>query len=134
MNISNYDDLLAMARQQAEPQRMLFVFTKADLPEEHSEIEAQRFNEGQGGNLVPVVSVDKGLDELSNFPNLVEESRQIYKDWKVVFIAALAGKGGVMPSHGEVEHSLEIMIDSINQGKISQFLAFDQEANPLQFF
>ena len=113
---------------------MLFVFTKAELPEEHTEEEAKRFNEGDGGNLVPVVSVDKGLEELSNFPNLVEESWQVYKDWKIVFIAALAGKGGVMPNNSEVEQSLETMIDSINQGKFSQFLAFDQEGNPVQFF
>jgi hypothetical protein len=45
-----------VARQQQEPQKFLFVLTKADLPEEHSEAEAKRFNEGEGGNLVPVVS------------------------------------------------------------------------------
>jgi len=123
-----------VARQQPEPQQFLFVFTKVDLPEEHSETEAKRFHEGEGGNLVPVVSVSKGLDELSDFPSLVAESVRIFKNWKVVFIAVLAGKMGMMPSDNEINESLEMMADSINKGDISKFVGFDQEGNPLQFF
>lgn len=123
-----------MARQQPEPQQFLFVFTKADLPEEHSETEAKRFHEGGGGNLVPVVSVHKPLDDLSDFSSLVAESVRIFKDWKVVFIAILAGKMGMKPSDSEIDESLEMMIDSINKGDISKFVAFDQEGNPLQFY
>jgi hypothetical protein len=123
-----------VARQQQEPQEFLFVFTKADLPEEHSEQEAKRFQEGGGGNLVPVVSVHKPLADLSDFPSLVAESLQVIKNWKVVFIAVLAGKMGMKPSDSEIEESLEMMIDSINKGDISKFVAFDQEGNPLQFY
>ena len=34
MSISSFDDLLQMARQQKEPQRLLFVFAGAELPQE----------------------------------------------------------------------------------------------------
>jgi len=123
-----------VARQQQEPQKFLFVFTKSDLPEEHTEQEAKRFKEGGGGNLIPVVSVSKGLDELSDFPSLVAESVRIFKDWKVVFIAVLAGQMGMMPSEDEINKSLEMMAESINKGDISKFVGFDQEGNPLQFY
>ena len=33
MEISSFDDLLRAARQQPEPQRLLFVFAGAELPE-----------------------------------------------------------------------------------------------------
>jgi len=37
MNISNFPDLLNAARQQPEPQRLLFVFTQSELPEGYTE-------------------------------------------------------------------------------------------------
>jgi hypothetical protein len=123
-----------VARQQSEPQQFLFIFTKVGLPEDHNDLEAKRFEEGEGGNLIPVISVHKPLAALSDFPSLVAESVRIFKDWKVVFIAILSGKMGIAPSDSEIDESLEMMIDSINKGDISKFVAFDQEGNPLQFF
>ena len=75
MTISNYDDLLQAARSQAEPQLLLFVFTKAELPEDATQEEKENFSKGLGGTLTPVVCVDKSPDELSNFTALVEESK-----------------------------------------------------------
>ncbi len=80
MLISSYDGLITAAKQQLEPQRLLFVFTKVELPVEHSDIEAEKFHAGQGGNLVPVVCVDKALNELGSFSDLVEESKQTGQD------------------------------------------------------
>ena len=40
MNIASFDDLLVAARQQPEPQRLLFVFAGVDLP--YDATEAQR--------------------------------------------------------------------------------------------
>ena len=34
MEISNFDDLVQAARLQKEPQKLLFVFTKTELPED----------------------------------------------------------------------------------------------------
>jgi hypothetical protein len=66
MNISSFDDLLQAAMQQAQPQRLLFVFASADLPADSTEEQRARFQAGEGGALVPVMCVDKAPDELKN--------------------------------------------------------------------
>lgn len=134
INISNFDELLSVARQQAEPQRMLFVFAQSELPEEHDKMQAQRFKDGQGGSLNPIMYVDKTLDELSNFAALVQESQQMGKHWHIVFAAALAGQGGLLPSSAEVEATLNMMVKSVQQGVISNFLAYDRDGNQMRLY
>ncbi|MBC7858917.1 MAG: ribonucleotide reductase subunit alpha, partial [Burkholderiaceae bacterium] len=71
MNNVPFADLLAAANQQLEPQRMLFVFAESQLPDQASEIEKRRFDEGQGGVLTPVMCVDKLPSEIGSFADLV---------------------------------------------------------------
>lgn len=112
---------------------MLFVFAQAELPEEHNKAQAQRFHAGQGGALNPIMYVDKTLAELSSFPALVKESQQMGQHWHIVFVAALAGRNGVLPSSAEAQAALEMMVKSVQQGAISNFLAYDREGSPMQF-
>ena len=49
MNISSFDDLLTMARQQQLPQRLLFVFAGIELPADSTPEQLARFEAGQGG-------------------------------------------------------------------------------------
>jgi len=121
------------ARQQPEPQRLLFVFASTELPEEHSEIEAQRFASGQGGALNPIMYVGKTPDELGSFADLVVESQQMGQPWEIVFVASLAGRMGTLPEDKETQEALEMMVKSIQQGAISSFLAYDREGMPIQF-
>ncbi|MDD5240996.1 MAG: ribonucleotide reductase subunit alpha [Sulfuricella sp.] len=133
MNISSYEELLEAARQQPEPQRFLFVFTIPELPEGYTEVQIQRFHAGQGGVLTPKVCTDKAQDELGSFADLVEESRQTGQDWKIVFVACLSGRGGVMPTSEEAQKPLKDMEEAINNGAVSPFLAYDREGNQVQF-
>lgn len=94
MNISNYADLLTAARQQPEPQRLFFVFTQPELPEGYAAAQNKGFQDGTGGVLTPQMCTDKALDELGDFADLVEESRHMGQDWKIVFVACLAGHAG----------------------------------------
>jgi hypothetical protein len=132
MNISNYADLLKAAKQQPEPQRLLFVFTKPELPEGYTEAQNQDFQAGTGGVLTPQMCTDKALDELGDFSDLVKESRQTGQDWKIVFVASLPGRAGVMPSTEEAQEPLKTMIHSIQNGAISRYLAFDQDGDLVQ--
>ena len=125
MNIANYADLLNAARQQPEPQRLLFVFTQPELPDGDTEVQKRDFHAGTGGVLTPQMCVDKALDELGDFSALVEESRQMGPDWKIVFVASLPGRAGVMPSTGEAQEPLKTMVNSIQNGAVSKYLAFD---------
>lgn len=132
MNIANYSDLLKAARQQPEPQRLLFVFTQPELPEDHTEAQAQRFREGKGGVLTPKMCTDKALDELGDFSDLVEESHKTGQDWKIVFVACLAGRAGVMPSSEDAQGPLKKMVDSIRNGAVSRYLAYDRDGDQIR--
>jgi hypothetical protein len=131
--IASFDDLLRAARAQPEPQRLLFVFTVAELPEDSTPEERRRFAEGLGGALVPLVCVDKSPGELDTFAALAEESRAMGHDWSVVFAAGLAGRGGRAPTSEDSQAPLQRMVDAIKFGAHAPFMAFDRDGVPVQF-
>lgn len=134
MDITSYTDFIDAARQQPEPQRLLFVFAAAELPENASVDQQAGFESGRGGALAPVMCVDKLPDELGSFTELVAESQQMGKHWDVVFAASLSGRGGVAPSSSEADQPFNTMIESIRQGNLARFLAFNREGALLQFY
>jgi len=131
MTISSFDDLLLEARQQAEPQRLLFVFSGAELPDDATAVQRARFEAGSGGALTPLMCVDKTPQELDTFSALVEESCQFGHDWVVVFVAALAGRGGLAPTSKEAEAPLQRMVESIKAGLVGAFIPFDRQGQPV---
>ena len=133
LRISSFDDLLRAARQQPEPQRLLFVFMGAELPEDSTPEQRQRFAAGAGGALVPLMCVDKAPDELSTFAALAEESRMSGPEWTMVFVAGLAGQGGRALSHDDAEAPLQRMVEAIKAGSHGSFIPFDREGQPVVF-
>ena len=131
MNISSFEDLLHAARQQPEPQRLLFVFADVELPDDSTAEQRARFQAGEGGTFVPLMSVDKKPEELDTFGALVEESRQFGRDWAVVFVAGLSGRNGCAPTSNEADQSLQQMIEAIKTGAFGAFMPFDRRGNPL---
>ena len=133
MNISNFEDLLRAARAQPEPQRLLFVFAHAVLPDDSTPEQRARFEAGEGGALAPLMAVDKAPEDLGTFDALVEESRQFGTDWAVVFVASLPGRAGRPPTSKEADQPLQRMIESIKAGSIGSFIPFDRQGQPLLF-
>lgn len=131
-NIENFDDLLRAARAQPQPQRLLFVFAGAELPEGSSAEQRARYEAGAGGALAPLMCVDKATDELTTFAALVEESRAAGPEWALVFVAALAGKGGRAPTSKDAEVPLEQMVDAIKAGTHGAYLSFDRRGQPVR--
>ena len=131
MTISNYDDLLQAAKSQAEPQLLLFVFTKAELPEDATDLEKENFAQGVGGTLTPVVCVDKSPEELSNFAALLEESKKTGEDWDVVFVSSMSGHDDIAPNSDQAEQPLQMMVQAIQAGGIGNFLAFSNSGEIL---
>ena len=127
MSISSFDDLLRAARQQPEPQRLLFVFAGAELPDDSTPAQRASFEAGQGGALAPLMSVDKAPEELNTFAALVEESRGYGPEWVVVFVASLPGRGGRAPTSNDAERPLQTMIESIKAGVIDAYIPFDRK-------
>jgi hypothetical protein len=129
MDIACFDDLLQAARGQPQPQRLLFVFAGAELPEDSTPEQRARFDAGEGGALVPLMAADKAPGELSTFAALVEESLQFGPDWAVVFAASLAGRGGRSPTSQEAERPLQAMVEAIRAGAIGGFIPFDRRGD-----
>jgi hypothetical protein len=131
MQIHDFADLLSAAQAQSEPQRLLLVFTRAELPDDASEAERQAFAQGEGGALKPVLCVDKLPDELVDFAGLCAEAERTGLDWDLLFAAGLSGRAGQAPSSDEAEQPLRMMVGAIEAGSIGSFLAFDRGGQPL---
>jgi hypothetical protein len=131
MYIGSFDDLLCAAREQPEPQRLLFVFAGAGLPEDSTLEQRARFEAGEGGTLEPLMSVDMDPQKLHSFDSLVEEACEFGRDWAVVFVAGLSGRDGRAPTSSEADRYLERMIALIRSGVIDSFIPFDRQGRPL---
>lgn len=131
--LSSYSELLDAAKAQSEPQRMLFVFAAAGLPEGSTEDQKNRHSAGEGGTLSPVMCVDKLPAELGSFASLVEESQKTGLSWDIAFVSSLSGKAGVAPGSDEAEQPLKMMVDAIQNGRIGNFLAFNQDGELIRF-
>ena len=130
---SHFDQLLQAAAAELQPQRLLFVFANAGLPDDATPVQRQRFAAGSGGNLTPLMCVDKSSAELAGFEQLVAESKTAGPPWDVVFAAGLAGRSGQPPSAQQVEQALEGMVERVRSGTIGNLLALDSSGEPLHF-
>lgn len=133
INIASFDDLVRAAHAQPEPQRLLLVFANAEAPEDCTPAQRASFEAGQGGTLVPLMSVDKKPAELVSFAALAEESRQFAPRWDIVFVASLAGSGGRAPTREDADRSLNHMIESIKAGAFGAYLPFNADGEPVLF-
>jgi hypothetical protein len=133
MTIDSFTTLLDAARAQPQPQRMLFAFARAELPDEAGMAERTAFAERRGGALAPVMCVDKTLDELGTFDELVAESRHTGAAWDIVFVSSISGRDGQPPDSSEAEAPLNMMVSAIHTGEIGRFLAFARDGQLLKF-
>lgn len=124
--LESFANLLAAARVQAEPQRLLFVFAVAELPRDASAAERARFEGGKGGTLAPVLCVDKRPEEIADFAALVRESLQTGLRWDIAFVAAMSGRAGCAPGSDEAVQPLRLMVEAIKGGRIGELLAVDR--------
>jgi hypothetical protein len=134
MPITDFADLLRAANAQPEPQRLLLVFVSAELPEDATAAERQRFQDGGGGALRPVLCVDKLPAELTDFAALLAEAGRTGIAWDLLFTAGLSGRGGIAPGSDEAEQPLKMMVGAIESGSIGQFLAFDRNGEVVAFY
>ncbi|HMO48912.1 MAG TPA: ribonucleotide reductase subunit alpha [Rubrivivax sp.] len=132
MNIESFDDLLRAARSQEQPQRLLFVFAGAELPAGATPAQRAQFDAGEGGELAPLMCVDKAADELTSFEVLCAEAAQAGPPWAIVFTAALAGRGGRAPTAADADAALQRMVDAVKSGQLQGLLPFNRAGEPVQ--
>ncbi|MGD9775022.1 ribonucleotide reductase subunit alpha [Diaphorobacter sp.] len=130
-----FDDLLRAARTLRERQRLLFVFAGAELPADATPAQRERFAQGEGGALVPLMCVDKLPEELQSFDALVRESQQFElpgQPWRLVFTAALSGTPTQAPSEADAEKVLNRMVEAMKSGALGAYLPFNRQGVPVQ--
>lgn len=132
MTIEKFADLLSAARAQPLPQRLLFVFAGAELPDDASAQQRADFAAGHGGALVPLMCVDKSPHELESFDTLVAEAAQFGHSWALVFAAALSGARAQPPSSADADLPLQAMVEAIRRGDLANYLPFDRQGLPVQ--
>jgi len=132
MEIADFDDLLAAARAQAEPQRLLLVFADASLPADASAEQRAAFDAGEAGELGPVMCVDKSPAELADFQALLAEAATTAQPWTLVFAAALGGSAGQAPTAAVVDTALQAMVEAVRAGDIGRYIAFDRAGHAVQ--
>lgn len=132
MNISTFDDLLQAARQQPDAQRLLMVFAGATVPENCSAEEKARFEAGHGGELTPLMCVDKTPDEIGSFEALAKEASQFGQPWALVFVAGLSGRGGKTPTAEDAREPLEGMVQAIKDGSLERFIPFNPQGHAVE--
>ncbi len=110
---------------QPEPQRLLFVFTAVELPDDATPAQRARFEAGQGGALVPLMCVDKAPEELSSCDALSRAAAQFDRPWGMVFASAMTGPLGLPPRSEDADEPLKTMVESIKQGRVDAFIPFN---------
>jgi len=125
--LHSYAEFIQLAQTQAEPQRLLWVLAKAELPNGYTELQRLDFEAGFGGALEPVLCVDKLPAEVADFGQLVQESAETGVHWDIAFVGSLSGRAGHAPSSDEAEQPLRFMLKKIQSGMIADFLAFDRQ-------
>ncbi|MCK4493845.1 MAG: hypothetical protein KAU26_07295, partial [Methylococcales bacterium] len=94
----------------------------------------QQFESGQGGALKTIMCVDKNLSDLTDFSDLVIESKQMDQDWNIVLVACLSGQNDQFPTAADAEEPLNTMVQAVQNGAdLSSYLAFDKSGDLLQF-
>ena len=128
----HFAQLLAAAAAQPEPQRLLFVFAGAELPDNPTAEQSRLFHAGKGGALAPLMCVDKAPKDLADFAALVSESQRAGPPWNVVFAASLSGLAGAAPDKGQIETALQTMVEAVRNGRISAFAAYGPDGDFLE--
>lgn len=128
---SHFQQLLRAAAAQAEPQRLLFVFASAELPDHPTAAQRKHFEADAGGALAPLMCVDKAPGELKDFEALRAESRRAGPPWRIVFAAGLSGRDGRPPTPAQIEAALEKMVHAVRLGVLDQFAAYDPDGEPV---
>jgi len=132
ISISTFDELLAAARAQLQPQRLLLVFAGAGLAADATPQQQAQFAAGEGGELTPLMCVDKSPADIVDFTALCEESRQAGPPWAIVFAAALSVGADNRPDGTAADASLRRMVDDIRRGALASMVAFDREGRAVE--
>jgi hypothetical protein len=120
--MSQFELLINGAKNEEQPQKMLFLFAKA----------TNMFEEGkssyQSGTIEAVLCVDKFLEELTTFKDLVLEADEYIKNWDLIFVSTVSGENNVVPRPEVVDAALHKMSNAFANGDdLSQYVIWNRK-------
>jgi len=122
-----FSELLTMATQEEQPQRLLFLFASVE------ESNPKKSKKHKKGTITPVMCVDKLPAELSDFDALVKEADSLSKTWDFVLISGLNGQNGVAPTEEDAEPFLNKMTNDVAGGQdLSRYMILDRKQQPIE--
>ena len=130
MTMHDFPGLLQAARTQAEPQRLLFVFATVGISADCTPAQRAAFEAGEGGELTPVMCVDKDPAELRDFAALAAEADATGQDWALVFVGAMCRSR--QDDAAQVDAALRGMVEAIATGAPGPWVPFDRAGRPVQ--
>lgn len=132
MEISHFDDLLAAARSQPGPDRLLLVFATASLPADATAEQREQFEAGESGELTPIMFVDQDPAVLTDFAALARDAAERTPDWVLVFASALPSIRGRPPADREVDAALQRMVEAVKSGRLAGMIPFNRQGEAVQ--
>ncbi|MEZ7278981.1 ribonucleotide reductase subunit alpha [Pseudoalteromonas sp. N1230-9] len=116
--MSKFQELLSMARYQAEPVKLLLLFTKANIESSKNEVNK--------GIIEPVMCVDKLPAELNDYSTLCLEADSINHQWDLLFVTSISAD----VDKSVIESSMKSMINDVQSGKnTAMYIVLDREDN-----
>lgn len=132
MSLATFDDLLHAAHQQPIPQRLLCLFARAELPPDATAHQRAEFASGQGGFLVPQMTVDKALEQVSSFAHLRAEADGVSPGWQLVFVGVLHNPQAQPLSDDQVDAALERMTADVHLGQLAAYVPFNRRGDAVR--
>lgn len=130
--IASFDELLELALQQPDAQRLLLVLLRAEPEDEGTQHGDGDAIEGKG-TLQPVMATDREVDEELRLDALVEEADQSGLQWDLILVSSLSAAGGRMPTAEEADPHLKQMAEAVEAGAdLSGFAVFDRAGSPVE--
>lgn len=121
--ISSFSELVNAALQQEDAQRLLMLFANAEST-------TKKATSTQHGTINPVMCVDKLPGDIASFDQLVVEADGMSKDWNLILVAGLSGKGDRAPTTEEADPFLNQMANDLTAGlNIAKYVVFDRSGN-----
>lgn len=124
VQLQHFDDFVALAQQQPEPHRLLFVLTQRALPEGASETEIAQFDAGLGGIFLPIAGFDLMSDEVAGFAQLMTRLEDTQDGWDLLLLTPSAH----LEASGQ---ALRDFMARVEAGNFDHALAFDTEGIPV---
>lgn len=121
--ISNFDDLLQIARSEGQPQSLLFVFLTAQIEADATAEQRAAFDQGEGGVLVPLMCVDKRPQDIASFEQFSAQADTMNSTWTLVLAGALSGIASAPPSDSKIDEIFQRWLAQIQNGQMEQVIA-----------